>query len=154
MSNRQVSVKRIGLILVGSVIIGGPILFIADHGSISTAMESAAQMAREGRVELRAALPFTETAKRLREYRVNRNKWDALDLADYDYEFEAHCFCSNGGRHIVRVRDRQVVEVMDSETGELVHAGDLRLYDTIDQRFDIVRHAIPVSYTHLRAHET
>jgi hypothetical protein len=59
-----------------------------------------------------------------------------------DYEFEAHCVCGNAGRHIVRVRDGEVVEVMDAETAEFVHAADLRLCDTIDQCFDIVRNAI------------
>lgn len=34
------------------------------------------------------------------------------------------------------------MEVARSETAELVHAGDLGLYDTIDQRFDVVREAI------------
>jgi hypothetical protein len=101
--------------------------------------ESASRIAREFPAELRAVAPFTETAKRLREYRNNRNKWQSLGLTTYDYEFTAHCFCSNGGRHIVKVENGKVPAVIDANTMTPIQADDLRHYDTIDQRFDVVR---------------
>jgi hypothetical protein len=142
MSDHRTSIKRIGLIVMFGIVIGGPIVFVATHGVDWEGWESASRMARELRTEIRAGAPFTETAKRLREYRVNRNKWQALGLTTYEYEFTAHCACSNGGRHVVKVRNGAVTAVIDADTMMFVPADDLPLYDTIEQRFEIVRDAI------------
>jgi hypothetical protein len=80
LGNRQVSVKRIGLIRTIGIAIGGPIVFVAKYDSLRKVWESVSHMARELHVEVRATIPFTGTAKRLREYRVNRNEWEALGL--------------------------------------------------------------------------
>lgn len=142
MTNRRTSVKRIGLILAFGIVIGVPIVFVAKYGVDWKGWESASRMARELQVEARASAPFTETAKRLREYRVNRNKWEALGLTTYEYELTAHCFCNIAGRHIVKIKNGEVSAVIDADTMTFVHAGDLRLYDTVEQRFEIVRDAI------------
>lgn len=142
MSSQRTSFRRVGLLLIIGLLIGGPTVFVARHGSLSAAWVSISYMAGEVHFAIRATLPFTETAKRLHECQTNREKWNALGLRNYEYEYEAFCFCPNGGRHIVKVVNGRVASVIDGNTSEFVHEGDLRFYYTIEQRFEIVHSAI------------
>lgn len=75
------------------------------------------------------ANPFGE----LTDIEAAKNRWDEKEITDYRMEVERYCFCPPPMRITAIVKDNEVVEIIDKETGESMEgsAG----YATIDDLF-------------------
>jgi hypothetical protein len=76
----------------------------------------------------------------------NRNKWNDLELVDYDYSLQVSCLCFPGytSPKIIQVRDSRIVFVAELETGEEASYTD---HDTVDDLFAAIQRAIDNSYS-------
>ena len=133
--------KRLANIVLLGVVVGLPVVLLSRYGT-----RKPLELVKEASVDtiaaVRSNLPFTHTARALGEWRAHRAQWKSLNLQSYVYLFEAHCYCSNGGRHLVTVDDGRIVSVVDAETGESIGIANYRLFDTIDDRFMVIRDAL------------
>ena len=68
-----------------------------------------------------------------RDLQAAKEQWERTNIEDYKVEIERICFCGGPFRYTMSVNDGEIVEVLDSETGEAVeHLGG---YSTIDELF-------------------
>jgi hypothetical protein len=76
----------------------------------------------------------------------NRNKWNDLELVDYDYSLQISCFCSPDytSPKMIEVRDSEIVFVAELETGEEATFTD---HGTAEGLFDAIQVAIDNSYS-------
>lgn len=70
---------------------------------------------------------------KLTDIEAAKNRWNELEITDYRMEVERFCFCPPPMRFTAIVKDNEVVEIIDQETGESTegNAG----YSTIDDLF-------------------
>jgi hypothetical protein len=76
----------------------------------------------------------------------NRNKWNDLELVDYDYSLQVSCLCfpDYTSPKIIQVRDSEIVFVAELETGEEASYTD---HDTVDDLFAAIQRAIDNLYS-------
>lgn len=68
-----------------------------------------------------------------RDLKAAKVKWEEVNINDYRAEIERLCFCGGPFRYTMSVNNGEIVEVLDSETGEAVE--NLGGYSTIDELF-------------------
>ncbi|HEX2080664.1 MAG TPA: DUF6174 domain-containing protein [Longimicrobium sp.] len=71
---------------------------------------------------------------------VHRRIWERQGIDDYRYELTRYCFCARLDVG-VQVRDGQVVEVRDMESGQVLPQERWEEVRTVDQLFESIRRA-------------
>lgn len=68
----------------------------------------------------------SSTSSLVEELKEGKNKWEKAGLTNYEYRYQALCFCAFTDDMIVVVRNDTVAQVLDIETREpyLVQQGD------------------------------
>ncbi len=68
-----------------------------------------------------------------RDLQAAREQWESTNIEDYRVEIERICFCGGPFRYAMSVENGEIVQILDSETGEAVE--HLEGYSTIDELF-------------------
>ncbi len=85
------------------------------------------------------------------ELEVNRERWIALGLLDYDLTLVRSCFClvESIGPVTVRVRNGEVVSQTYTETGMPVPEQHAVFFPAVDGLFDVILEAIEFDADHI-----
>jgi hypothetical protein len=80
---------------------------------------------------------FFTGGSELDKLRSNRDRWDALRIADYDFDYRLSCFCATEATQPVRiaVRGAVIASVINLTTGDLVPPQSFVTWPTIDSLF-------------------
>ncbi len=100
----------------------------------------------------------SSTNSLIEELKDGKSKWEKAALTDYEFRYQALCFCAYTDEMIVVVRDDTVFQVLDIETREpyLVQQGDQEqsilelfptLFNTISVFYDRWIVEIPVAHS-------
>lgn len=80
-----------------------------------------------------SACDDTNLIPQTRDLQAAKEQWERTNIEDYQVEIERICFCGGPFRYIMSVENGEIVQILDSETGDVIeHLGG---YSTIDEIF-------------------
>ena len=67
-------------------------------------------------------------------------RWAAQSLHSYTFEARTSCFCGGPTTRwcLVEVDRDTITRVTEVESGDTVHSSELRYFDTVDERFELI----------------
>lgn len=80
-----------------------------------------------------AACNDTNFASQPHDLQTAKEQWETLNIEDYSVEVERNCFCPTPRHYTMSVEKGEIVQILDSETGEIVE--HLAGHSTIDELF-------------------
>ena len=96
-----------------------------------------------------AGCDFLTGGSELDKLRSNRDRWDALRIADYDFDYRLSCFCATEATQPVRieVRGGVMASVINLSTGDPVPPQSFVTWPTIDSLFVWTERNLAHGYT-------